>query len=200
MSREPKALGRRPGRSGTREAIAAAAQRLFADRGYDRTTIRGIAADADVDPALVSHYFGTKQELFAAVTDLPWGLDEAMVWIVDGPRSKIGARFAEFLVGVLEELESRRVITSMVRAAASEPEAARLVRELVTERVLKPIAEALESDQPALRAGLLNTQMVGLVMGRYVVGLEPIASLPPEQLARAIAPNLQHYLVGRLDR
>ena len=74
------------------------------------------------------------------------------MWIVDGPRSKIGARFAEFLVGVLEELESRRVITSMVRAAASEPEAARLVRELVTERVLKPIAEALESDQPALRA------------------------------------------------
>jgi len=200
MSGRQKALGRRPGQSGTREAIAAAAQRLFAERGYDRTTIRGIAAAADVDPALVSHYFGTKQELFAAVTDLPWGLDEAMVWIVDGPRSKIGARFAEFLVGVLEEPESRRVITSMVRAAASEPEAARLVRELVTERVLEPIAAALESDQPALRAGLLNTQMVGLVMGRYVVGLEPIASLPPEQLVRAIAPNLQHYLVGRLDR
>ena len=114
------------------------------------------------------------------------------MWIVDGPRSKIGARFAEFLVGVLEELESRRVITSMVRAAASEPEAARLVRELVTERVLKPIAEALESDQPALRASLLNTQMVGLVMGRYIVGLQPIASLP----ARAAGPRRSRRILS----
>ena len=73
-----------------------------------------------------------------------------------------------------------------------------MVRELVTERVLEPIAEALESDQPALRAGLINTQMVGVVVARYIVGVEPIASLPPDELARAIAPNLQHYLVGRL--
>ena len=118
--------------------------------------------------------------------------------IVDGPRSKIGARFAEFLVGVLEDAESRRIVTSMVRAAATEPQAATMVRELVTERVLEPIAEALESDQPALRAGLINTQMVGVVVARYIVGVEPIASLPPDELARAIAPNLQHYLVGRL--
>jgi len=199
MSGRRKALGRRPGQSGTREAIAAAAQNQFSERGYDRATIRGIAAEADVDPALVSHYFGTKQELFAAVTDLPWGLEEAMPWIIDGPRSKVGARFAQFLVGVLEDPESRRIVTSMVRAAASEPHAAPLVRELVTERVLRPIAKALESDQPALRAGLINTQMVGLVVARYVVGLEPIASLSPDDLARAIAPNLQHYLVGRLD-
>ena len=197
MTRQ-KALGRRPGQSGTREAIAAAAQRLFSERGYDRTTIRGIAAEADVDPALVGHYFGSKQELFAAVTDLPWGLDEAMAWIVDGPRSKIGARFAEFLVGVLETPESRRIITAMVRAAASEQKAAPLVRELVTERVLRPIAEALDTDQPELRAALINTQMVGLVMHRYIVGLEPIASLPPDELARVIAPNLQRYLVGPL--
>jgi len=198
MSGERKALGRRPGKSGTREAIAAAAQKQFAERGYDRATIRAIAADADVDPALVSHYFGTKQELFAAVTDLPWGLDEAMPWIIDGPRSKIGARFSQFFVGVLEDTESRRIIVSLVRAAASEPQAARLVRELVSERVLRPIADALESDQPELRAGLINSQMVGIVMPRYIVGLEPIASLPPDELARAIAPNIQRYLVGKL--
>jgi AcrR family transcriptional regulator len=199
MSGRQKALGRRPGKSGTREAIAAAAQKQFAERGYDRATIRAIAAEADVDPALVSHYFGTKQELFAAVTDLPWGLEEAMPWIIDGPRSKIGARFAQFFVGVLEDAESRRIITSMVRAAASEPQAATLVRELVSERVLRPIADALESDQPELRAGLINSQMVGIVMHRYIVGLEPIASLPPDELARAIAPNIQRYLVGKLD-
>jgi len=199
MSDRQKALGRRPGKSGTREAIAAAAQKQFAERGYDRATIRAIAAEADVDPALVSHYFGTKQELFAAVTDLPWGLDEAMPWIIDGPRSKVGARFAQFFVGVLEDAESRRIVTSMVRAAASEPQAATLVRDLVAERVLKPIADALESDQPDLRAGLVNSQMVGIVMHRYIVGLEPIASLPPDELARALAPNLQRYLVGKLD-
>jgi len=100
---------------------------------------------------------------------------------------------------VLEDAESRRIITSMVRAAASEPQAATLVRELVSERVLRPIADALESDQPELRAGLINSQMVGIVMHRYIVGLEPIASLPPDELARAIAPNIQRYLVGKLD-
>jgi AcrR family transcriptional regulator len=192
--------GRRPGESGSREAIAEAARDRFAERGYDRATIRGIAADAAVDPALISHFFGSKQELFAAVTVLPFDLDEAMPQIVAGPRSKLGERLAEWLLGVLDDPDSRRRITGIVRAAASAPEAARAARDVVADRVLVPIAEAIDADQPKLRASLINSQMVGLIMARYIVALEPLSSLPAEQVVQAIAPNLQRYLTGSLGK
>jgi AcrR family transcriptional regulator len=198
VARAARKPGRRPGESGTREAIANAARRQFAERGYGRATIRGIAGEADVDPALVVHFFGSKEELFAAVTALPYELESALPQIVDGPRSKIGERLAEFLLGVLEDPESRAALTGIVRAAASEPNAARAVREVVTARVLVPLAKAIDADQPELRASLVNSQMVGLVMARYVVALEPLASLPAADVARALAPNLQRYLIGRL--
>jgi AcrR family transcriptional regulator len=198
MARVAKKLGRRPGESGTREAIAQAAQRLFSELGYDRTTIRAIAAAADVDPALVNHFFGSKQDLFRAVTTLPVELAEVLPRIAEGPRSQAGLRLADYVMGVLEDPETRRAITGLVRAAASDPEAARVVREIVTARVLTPIAEHLAADRPTLRASLINSQMVGLIMARYVLALEPLASLPRDEVVQAIAPNLQRYLTGRL--
>jgi AcrR family transcriptional regulator len=198
MARPAKKLGRRPGESGTREAIAQAAQRLFSELGYDRTTIRAIAAAADVDPALVNHFFGSKQELFRVVTTLPVELAEVLPRIAEGPRSQAGLRLADYVMGVLEDPETRRAITGLVRAAASDPEAARVVREIVTARVLTPIAEHLAEDQPTLRASLINSQMVGLIMARYVLALEPLASMPRDEVVQAIAPNLQRYLTGRL--
>ena len=192
--------GRRPGQSGSREAIADAARHQFAERGYARATIRGIAADAKVDPALISHFFGSKRELFAAVTALPFDLDEAMPRIVAGPRSKLGERLAEWLLDVLDDPESRRAITGIVRAAASEPEANRAAREVVSSRVLVPIAEAIDADEPKLRASLINSQMVGLIMARYIVALEPLSSLPAEKVVQAIGPNLQRYLTGSLGK
>jgi AcrR family transcriptional regulator len=198
MARTAKKLGRRPGESGTREAIAQAAQRLFAELGYDRTTIRAIAAAADVDPALVNHFFGSKQELFRAVTTLPVELAEVLPRIAEGPRSQAGLRLADYVMGVLDDPETRRAVTGLVRAAASDPEAARVVREIVTARVLTPIAEHLAEDRPTLRASLINSQMVGLIMARYVLALEPLASLPRDEVVQAIAPILQRYLTGRL--
>src|SRR5262245_34120829 len=146
MAAKAKRLGRRPGQSGTREAIADAARELFSERGYDRTTIRGIASAAAVDPALVNHFFGSKQELFAAVTTFPIELEQAIPQIAEGPRSKVGLRLAGFLLDALEDAETRRRIISIVRAATSEPEAARAAREIVTARVLIPIAEGLAAD------------------------------------------------------
>ena len=198
MAARAKRLGRRPGQSGTREAIADAARGLFSERGYDRTTIRGIASAAGVDPALVNHFFGSKQELFAAVTTFPIELEAAIPQIAEGPRSKVGLRLADFLLDALEDGETRRRIISIVRAATSQPEAARAAREIVTARVLMPIAEGLAADQPTLRASLINSQMVGLVMARCVLELEPLASLPRDELVRAIAPNLQRSLTGPL--
>ena len=131
--------GRRPGASGTREAIADAARQLFAERGFDRTSIRAVAEAAGVDPALVSHFYGSKQQLFVAVTELPFEPRDVIPQLVAGDRETLGFRFATFLLTVLESDEGRSRFTGLVRAAASEPEAARMVRELVTTRVIAAI-------------------------------------------------------------
>ena len=190
--------GRRVGTSGTREAILAAAQRSFAVGGFDRTTIRAIATEAGVDPALVVHFFGSKQRLFLAAMDLPFEPEAVLPAILAGNRRAVGERFARFIVGVLEDEQARSVLTGMVRAAASEPEAARMLRELVSRRVVGSIAATLGEEDAELRATLVGSQIVGLVMARYVVSVEPLASLDPERLIAALAPNLQRYLIGRL--
>ena len=195
MSASGRRPGRRPGESGTREAIAGAARRLFAERGYDRTTLRAIAAEAGVDPALVVHFFGSKQALFLSVVELPFEPAEVLPEVLAGDRGAVGGRFARFVVGVLENPEARSRITAIVRAAASEPEAARVMRELISGRVIGPLAEALGADDARLRATLVGSQVVGLVMARVVVGVEPLASLEPEALTRAVAPTFQRNLV-----
>ena len=191
--------GRRPGTSGTREAIAEAARRNFGELGYERTTIRAIAGEAGVDPALVVHFFGSKQQLFVSVMDLPFAPEEVLPKILAGDRDSVGERFARFIVGVLEDPAARTVLTGMVRAAASEPEAARMLRELISRRVFAAIAASLGVDDAELRANLVGSQVVGLVVARYIVAVEPLASLDPDQLVAAIGPNLQRYLVGDLD-
>jgi AcrR family transcriptional regulator len=193
-----KRTGRRPGKSRTREAILEAARRQFAELGYDRTTIRSIAAEAGVDAALVLHYFRSKQELFLAVVELPFDPAAALPALLAGDRRKVGERLARMFVGVLDDLDARNRWTSMIRAAASEPAAADMLRELLTKRVFVPLAETLGVEDAQLRATLVGSQVVGVVMARHVVRVEPMASLPSEDLARAIAPTLQRYLTGRL--
>ncbi len=114
-------------------------------------------------------------------------------------REHLGRRLADFLVTALENPETRRRMTGLVRAAASEPEAASIVRELIAREVFARIIDALEVDDAELRASLLGSQVVRLVMARHIVALEPLASLPAERTAAAIAPNHQRYLTGPLD-
>jgi AcrR family transcriptional regulator len=195
---QPRRSGRRPGDSGARAAIAHAAGVLFAERGYDRTSLRAIAARAGVDPALVTHYFGSKQRLFVEVVQLP--LDPAVVVarLLDGPRDQAGRRLAELILGVLESPDGRARVTGLVRSAASEPEAAALLRQLIETQLVGPIAAALGTDRAELRATLVGTHVVGLVMVRLVVAVEPLASAPAGEVAAALAPALQHYLTGAL--
>ena len=193
-----KRRGRRPGPSRTREAIAEAARRQFAEHGYDRTTIRSVAAEARVDPALVLHYFESKQQLFLAAVDLPFDVDDLVEQIRSGPRAKVGERVARFALGVLRNPEGLARWTGMVRAAASDPDAAAVLRDVLTRRIFEPLAEALGSDDAELRANLASSQMVGLVMARYVIAIEPLASTGDETIAAAIAPTIQRYLVGDL--
>ena len=191
--------GRRPGDSGTREAIRAAAIEQFSERGYDRPSMRSIAQQAGVDPALVSHYFGSKHALFVDVVELPFDPAQVIPALFGGgDRADVGARLAGFLLGVFETPAGRRRVTGLVRAAASEPEAARMVRELLTREIFARVVEQLQVDDAALRANLVASQVVGLVMARYIVGLEPLASMSAEAVAATVAPTLQRYLTEPL--
>lgn len=195
----PRRTGRRPGKSVTRDAILQAARSRFGELGYDRATIRSIAAEAGVDPALVLHFFGSKQRLFLEVVELP--LDPAAILppLLAGDRRRVGEGLARLFLAVLEEEDARNRWTSVIRAAASESAAADVLRELLTERVFAPLAGTLGVEDAQLRATLVGSQLVGLVMARHIVRVEPLASLPSEQLVQAIAPTLQRYLTGPLD-
>jgi AcrR family transcriptional regulator len=193
-----KRRGRRPGPSGTREGIAQAARRQFAALGYDRTTIRSVAAEAGVDPALVVHYFGSKQRLFLTAIELPFEVTDLVAQLESGPRDKVGERVAQFALEVLGDPGARARWTGMIRAAASDPDAAGILREVLNRQIFEPLAEALGSEDAQLRANLASSQMVGLVMARYVIGIEPLASADAETVAAAIAPTLQRYLVEPL--
>ncbi len=189
--------GRRPGRPRTRDQILASAGRLFAELGYDRTTVRGIADDAGVDSRLVTHYFGSKQRLFLEVVEPPADprvLLPAVLRSGDDPARAL----AEFLAGSLVDEQFQRVTSGLVRAAASDPEASVMAREFLTERMLRPIAEQIGADQPELRASLLASLTAGLVLARNVLRIEPLASLEPAELAAWITPVVRRYLLDPL--
>ena len=192
-----KRSGRRPGPTTTREAIAEAARRQFAELGYDRATLRGIAGEAGVDAALVVQFHGSKDALFREVMALPPTVAEAMAALAEGPKATVGRRLAEVIVGMLEDPRSRSIVLGRVRSASSHPDAADLVRETVT-RDIGRLAAALTDDEPELRAVLVGSQIVGLALARYIVRVEPLASLPAADVIDYIAPTFQHYLVETL--
>lgn len=174
----------------------AAARRQFAESGFDRTSLRSVARQAGVDSSLVAHFYGSKQKLFVAVVELPFNPAEVLPGLLAGDRREAGLRLARFVLGILESPDGRERMTGLVRSAASEPEAARLVRERVTRELLGPLAESLGADDAALRASLVSSQIVGLVMARYVIGIEPLTSTDPATVAKTIGPVLQRYLTG----
>jgi AcrR family transcriptional regulator len=198
MSRtEAKRTGRRPGASGTREQIAVAARTLFAELGYERTSFRKIAAAAGVDPALVVHFYGSKEDLFRQVMALPPAIADALVGLAGGPRETVGRRLAEVVVGALENPASRTITLGRIRCATTHPDAAALVRETVT-RDLGTLAAALTDDRPDVRAVLIGAEVVGIALARYAVLVEPLASMSPSEVVDLIAPTFQHYLVEPL--
>jgi AcrR family transcriptional regulator len=192
--------GRPPGGTRNREAILAAAAFQFSNLGYDRASMRAIAAEAGVDQALIAHYFGSKHELFIAAVEFPVDPAKILPELLAGDRSSIGERLARLELRLLEEPEARTRFTGLVRAASSEPDAARMLREFLMREVIGPLAEALGSDEPELRVSLVGSQIIGLVMARYIVGVEPLASLPAERVVKLIAPTLQHYLMQPLTK
>lgn len=191
--------GRRPAGSGTREAIAAAASRQFAEYGYPGTTLRSVAKEAGVDTRLVTHYFGSKHELFATVFELPFDPATVIDTVIGDAGSGVGLRLARFVLSVLDSPAGQRTFTGMLRAAASEEEAALMIRAVLVERVLTPITARLGGDNPERRAGLMGSQIAGMAFARYIITLPPLVEADSADLALALGPVLEYYLTGPLD-
>jgi AcrR family transcriptional regulator len=192
--------GRRPGSPDTREAILAAARTAFAGKGYDQASIRAIAALAAVDPALVHHYFGTKEQLFLATMNVPFDPAEVLPGILGGPRDEAGVRLVRFVLDVWDSPAGAAAL-ALVRSALSNEWTARLVREFVVTQLLNRVISGLDLDEreAPIRTTLVATQIVGLAMVRYIVKIEPIASAPAARLVAMIGPTVQRYLTGELQ-
>ena len=191
--------GRRPGESGTRDAILAAARAEFAATGYDGATIRGIAARAGVDPALVHHFYGAKERLFEAAVALPVSPGVILPELLAADRERLGAEVVLRFLNVWEDAVNRPVFLAMLRSMISNEQAAELVRDLLVKEVFAPLAEALGQPDAELRATLVGSQFIGLALMRYVGRVEPLASAPIDELAAAVGPTVQRYLTGDLS-
>jgi AcrR family transcriptional regulator len=191
--------GRRPGQaSGTREAILAAAERLFLERGYDNASMRAIGAAAGVDAALVTHFFGSKANLLAAAVRWPFDPDVEVPRLLAGGRDQVGRRVVRLFTRTWDDQKLRDPIITLLRAAATEPRAAELIDDVLRTRLVGPLLAALGSDRPDLRANLAASQLVGLGMARYILGFEPLASARSDRVVNWVAPAVQRYLVGEL--
>src|SRR5215469_1174965 len=185
--------GRRPGTGGTREKILAAARSHFGEVGYDGATIRGIAAAAQVDPRLVMHYFESKEGVFRAAIDFPIDPAEFLPGVLGLGLDGLGVRLVGFFLETWESPAGSPLL-ALIRSVVATDSAASLFREFVSREILARLAEALELDQPQLRASLAASQLIGLAMLRYVVGVEPLASADAGQVAGWLGPVVQRYL------
>ena len=191
--------GRRPGGPDTRGQILEAARESFAARGFRATTIRGVAAAAQVDAALVHHYFGSKDDLFVASLGVPVDPREALASVFAPGPDGAAERLVSTVLGVWDQPEARRPLVALVRSSLGDA-GDTLLQEGLLRLVFRALRDQLLTTMPPaeaeLRAGLVATQVLGLLVSRYVLEIEPVASLPAERLVALVAPTLQRYLSG----
>ena len=187
--------GRRPGTPDTREAILTVARKRFATRGYEATSVRGIAAEAGVDPALVIHYFESKEKLFVAATGVPAGISELFASLGDMPLDDAVRALIRAYLGVVDSDGSRNAILALVRAAVSNDKAAAILREFLTTELLPVIARLTGRPDAYLRASLVAAQLIGIATLRHVHRVEPLVAASQEEIVALAAPAIEQYLL-----
>ncbi|MEV0224996.1 TetR family transcriptional regulator [Streptomyces sp. NPDC050704] len=192
--------GRRPGDSGSRQMILQAARKVFAQHGYGAATMRAIAREAGVDTALIHHYFATKSGLFAtAIQDGYPAAEVIQRTVLPGPLDDLGARFIRGYLALWNNPDTRDPMLAVIRSAITNDEAAGIMAGFIADNVVRPVVRELDTTEPELRATLVGTQLVGLAVARYLLKVEPLASLDEETLIRICAPLIQRCLTGSLD-
>lgn len=192
-------MGRRPGNQDTRGVILSAARDAFAARGFAGASLRSIAAEAGVDPSLVHHYFASKQQLFLATVQLPLELPQLVAEVAAAGTVGLGERLVRTILGVWDS-ELQPVLVVAVRTALTDPAMARPVREFLSLEVLSRVLSGadLTREEAARRSGLVASQVVGLLVGRYVLAFPALTERSAESLVAEIGPTLQRYLDGDL--
>ena len=193
MTDPAKRPGRRPGSADTRGEILDAARAEFASRGFEKATVRGIARAAGVDSALVHHYFGSKDRVFLAALEFP--VDPAVVLEqVAGDPAAIGERLARVVVGLWDVPQARERLLAVLRTVTSNEEVAALLREFAGSQLIAPLAARVGGADAEARVEMALAQIIGLAMARYVIRVEPVASLGSEELVALLAPAMQRLL------
>ena len=189
---------RHAGGPDTRAAIVSATRATLAEAGTSRATVRAIAAQAEVDPALIYHYFATKDALVEAALTPPVDLAALLAGLGDDPTDA----GAELVRRALDRLGSdaalRETTIGLLRTALTHEDAAASLRAALTRTILAGLRDVVASDRPELRAALVGSQLVGLLLARYVIAIAPLADASREDLVRAIGPTIQRYLTGPL--
>jgi len=189
--------GRRPAGQDTRTALVEAARAVFAESGYDGATVRAIATRAGVDAAMVNHWFGGKEGLFArAVLELPFDPQELLQILRHGPDDELGERIVRTFLTRWDGAGGE-VFVALIRSVAGHDQAAHVLRDFF-QKFFTGLIASIGSDRGELRMSLCASQMVGMGMVRYVAKFEPFATEEIEILVRAVAPNLQRYLTGEI--
>jgi AcrR family transcriptional regulator len=197
VRRRGRPVGTKAGAAETRERILAAAREEFSARGYDKTSVRSIAKAAGVDSALVHHYFGTKEQIFGAAIELSFAPAMNIPDLVAaGGTDGMGERVARLMLQIWENPVSREPLLAIVRSAVTNETAAAVFRGMVSRRVLARLAGGLDVPDPEFRVQLAAAQLVGIIMLRYIVRVEPLASAPPEDVVAMVGPVLQRYLTA----
>ncbi|MCT9082008.1 TetR/AcrR family transcriptional regulator [Streptomyces fulvoviolaceus] len=188
---------RRTESADTRDLILTAAREEFSERGYEKTSVRGIAKAAGVDSALVHHYFGTKEQVFEAAIEVAaapaLGAPDA---VAEGPLEGVGERLTRYIFGVWENPATRTPLLAIVRSAVNNETAAAVFRRIVASQLLRRIAAQVDLPDAELRAELAAAQLVGTAMLRYVIKVEPLASADVEQIIARVAPVVQGHLTN----
>lgn len=185
--------GRRPGKPDTRQEILDAARQEFAAAGYDGATIRDIAAAAGVDPALVMHYFGSKDRLFAASLDFPVNPPDLIRGMLSGGADGFGERVVGTLVDTWDGIADRSPLIAALRTAMGTGPVAESLRQYLATSIMGSFTALLESEDASFRGVLIGTQLAGMLMGRYILEIEPLATADRASLVAAYGPTIQRY-------
>ncbi|MGA3354968.1 MAG: TetR family transcriptional regulator [Acidimicrobiales bacterium] len=188
--------GRRAGNLDTREAILAVARQRFGARGYDATSLRSIAAEAHVDPALLIHYFSTKEGLFVAVVGLGQRPSELLGDLGSLPLREAAEKVVRVYLEMVDSAESRNAILSLVRSAVSNEKAAGMLREFLSREFLNVVTSLCDEPDARMRASLIASQLIGIAMLRHVIQVEPLARAKRDEIVALVAPRIESYLTS----
>jgi AcrR family transcriptional regulator len=192
---QARSRGPRGASDDTRGALVRAGRARFAEHGYERTRLRDVAADAGVDAALIGYFFGGKQGLFDAAIAEALHPEQRLDEIVQGGADQLGERLLRRLLRFWDAADGDPLL-GLLRSGAGHERSAALLRGFVERELLARVATAAEAPDAQLRAALAGSQLMGIVMARRVLHVEPIASCHPDVLIAAVAPTLQRYLTG----